>query len=182
MFHFIKYQGTWYLKAEKLEDIISHFKVFCSREIRESLSDFAKYARKSQTSGELSFGPVGSWNTVVTMLIDIQGGSWLSQSLKLEDLTFRDRIKAFQKGHSVYLRPGMQFFSLPEPIDPEDEICLSVPEYPGRFKYSDLEVVGVGDGKWEIQSSSDHFKVVQKDFSRRILAYEEIKKLCYDRF
>ena len=40
MYHFVKFNDTWYLKSEKLEDVIDHFKKFCGREFKEGFEDF----------------------------------------------------------------------------------------------------------------------------------------------
>ena len=40
MYHFVKFNDTWYLKPEKLEDVIDHFKKFCGREFKEGFGDF----------------------------------------------------------------------------------------------------------------------------------------------
>ena len=40
MYHFVKFNNTWYLKPEKLEDVIDHFKKFCGREFKEGFEDF----------------------------------------------------------------------------------------------------------------------------------------------
>ena len=40
MYHFVKFNNTWYLKPEKIDDIIDHFKKFCGREFEQGFNDF----------------------------------------------------------------------------------------------------------------------------------------------
>ena len=40
MYHFVKFNNTWYLKPEILQDVIDHFKKFCGREFEQGFNDF----------------------------------------------------------------------------------------------------------------------------------------------
>ena len=39
-YHFVKFQNTWYLKPESVQDIIDHFKKICGREFKDGFEDF----------------------------------------------------------------------------------------------------------------------------------------------
>ena len=40
MYHFVKFNGVWYLKPESVQDIIDHFKKICGREFKEGFEDY----------------------------------------------------------------------------------------------------------------------------------------------
>ena len=40
MYHFVKFNNTWYLKPEKVQDIIDHFEKICGREFKEGFEDY----------------------------------------------------------------------------------------------------------------------------------------------
>ena len=49
MYHFVKFNKTWYLKPETLQDVIDHFIKICGREFKQGFDDFkdnvGKYVR-----------------------------------------------------------------------------------------------------------------------------------------
>lgn len=40
MYHFVKFNNTWYLKPESVQDIIDHFNKICGREFKEGFEDY----------------------------------------------------------------------------------------------------------------------------------------------
>lgn len=104
MYHFVKFNDTWYLKPEKLEDVIDHFKKFCGREFKEGFEDFrnnsvirtsydgSKYRDSKNHSSSV-------WRYAVEMTMDCKGMSWLESAASLEERTYKDRIKKFLKAN-----------------------------------------------------------------------------------
>ena len=54
MYHFVKFNKTWYLKPECLQDVIDHFNKICGREFKEGFEDFRDNTRirKSSVDGK----------------------------------------------------------------------------------------------------------------------------------
>ena len=46
MYHFVKFNKTWYLKPESVQDIIDHFNKICGREFKEGFEIGLKEARE----------------------------------------------------------------------------------------------------------------------------------------
>ena len=63
MYHFVKFNNTWYLKPEKLEDVIEHFKKFCGREFEQGFNDFKDNVRHK-------------------LIIFLHGGGWAAGCLR----------------------------------------------------------------------------------------------------
>ena len=40
MYHFVKFNNTWYLKPNSVAQIIEHFKTICAREFEDGFNDF----------------------------------------------------------------------------------------------------------------------------------------------
>ena len=105
MYHFVKFNDTWYLKPEKLEDVIDHFKKFCGREFKEGFEDYrnnsvirtsydgTKYRDSKNHSSSV-------WRYAVEMTMDFKGGtcSNLHHLLKKEHIKteLRNFLKANQ--------------------------------------------------------------------------------------
>jgi hypothetical protein len=45
MYHFVKFNSTWYLKPECLQDVIDHFNKLCGREFKHGFEDFRDNVR-----------------------------------------------------------------------------------------------------------------------------------------
>lgn len=50
MYHFVKFNKTWYLKPETLQDVIDHFNKICGREFKEGFEDFRDNVRVETSS------------------------------------------------------------------------------------------------------------------------------------
>lgn len=48
MYHFVKFNNTWYLKPEKLEDVIDHFKSFVVVNLKKVLKIFVTIQKSVQ--------------------------------------------------------------------------------------------------------------------------------------
>lgn len=50
MYHFVKFNKTWYLKPETLQDVIDYFNKICGREFKEGFEDFRDNVRVETSS------------------------------------------------------------------------------------------------------------------------------------
>lgn len=112
MYHFVKFNNTWYLKPEKLEDVIDYFKKFCGREFEEGFEDFCKNSeiRTSYDGSKYRYGKNHSssvWRYAVEMAMDLKGMGWLESAVSLEEMTYKDRIKKFLEGKPIFFTDGL---------------------------------------------------------------------------
>lgn len=78
MYHFVKFNNTWYLKPESLEDVIEHFKKFCGREFNEGFEDFRNNSeiRTDFDGNKYRYSKNHSssvWRYAVEMTMDLKG-------------------------------------------------------------------------------------------------------------
>lgn len=158
MYHFVKFNDTQYLKPEKLEDVIDHFKKFCGREFNEGFEDFrnnsvirtsydgSKYRDSKNHSSSV-------WRYAVEMTMDCKGMSWLESASSLEERTYKDRIKKFLEGKPIFFTDGLPYYP---PI-----------EWPGgRHWYVKIGNIDIGD-------SWGHYKFSDKSYAQKVA-----KKWC----
>ena len=90
MYHFVKFNNTWYLKPESVQDIIDHFKKICGREFKEGFEDYKdNVVVKKDHNGEpylYSMNHSSSvWRNAVELCeMKLKGLTWLEGATSLE--------------------------------------------------------------------------------------------------
>lgn len=151
MYHFVKFNNTWYLKPESIQDIIDHFKKICGREFKEGFEDYINnvVVKKDPITGEpmlYSLNHSSSvWRNAVELCeMEMKGHTWLKGATELEKRTFEDRINMFNKGRAIYLSDGLPYYcSLEHPMYDEEKWSEEL-VYPYEYNYDDVRFI-----QWE---------------------------------
>ena len=147
MYHFVKFNNTWYLKPESVQDIIDHFNKICGREFQEGFEDYINnVVVKKDHNGEpylYSRNHSSSvWrNTVELCEMKLKGRNWLEGATSLEKKTFEDRIKMFNKGKAIYLRDGLPYYCCNVHPTYDKEVWKETLEYPYEYQYDDCRFI-----------------------------------------
>ena len=187
MYHFVKFNNTWYLKPEKLEDVIEHFKKFCGREFNEGFEDFRNNSeiRTSSIDGSkyrYSKNHSSSvWRYAVEMTMDLKGMSWLESATSLEEKTYKDRIKKFLEGKPIFFTDGLPYYPPIEWPEYDEEVWKEELEFPYEYQYENCRFLQWPGGRhWyvkigniDIGDSWGHYK-----FNDLSYAQEVAKKWC----
>jgi len=186
MYHFVKFNNTWYLKPETLEDVIEHFKKFCGREFEEGFNDFKNNVRiKTDYDGNRylqSFNHSSShWRNAVELTMRIKDQSWLEAACSLEDKTYKDRIKKFLEGKPIFFTDGLPYAPLIDWPEYDDEVWKEELEFPYEYQYENCRFIQWPGGRhWYVKIGSidigdewGHYK-----FSDLSYAQEVAKKWC----
>ena len=186
MYHFVKFNNTWYLKPEKLEDVIDHFKKFCGREFDEGFEDFCKNSeiRTSYDGSKYRDSKNHSssvWRYAVEMTIDLKGMGWLESAVSLEERTYKDRIKKFLEGKPIFFTDGLPYYPPIEWPKYDEEVWKDELEFPYEYQYENCRFLQWPGGRhWyvkigniDIGDSYGNYK-----FSDKSYAQEVAKKWC----
>lgn len=153
MYHFVKFNKTWYLKPETIHDISDHFLKICSREFREGFEDFINntVVIKNPTDGSsMLYSKNHSssvWRNAVELGIHLKGDSWLNIANSLEERTFADRINLFKKGRAIYLTDGLPYYCAMEHPTYDEEVWKEELEYPYEYQYENVRFIQWKDGR-----------------------------------
>ena len=181
MYHFVKFNNTWYLKPEKLEDVTEHFKKFCGREFKEGFEDFRdnvsvkkdyngeKYLYSKNHSSSL-------WRYAVEMTIQIKDQSWLEAACSLEEKTYQDRIERFLEGRTIFLTDGLPYFPPKEWPEYDEEVWKDELEFPYEYNYEDCRFLQWPDGRhWyvkigniDIGDKYGNYKFSDKSYAQKV--------------
>jgi hypothetical protein len=185
-YHFVKFQNTWYLKPESVQDIIDHFKKICGREFKDGFEDFVDntviakdrngkpYRRSMNHSSSI-------WRIAVEYGMDLKGISWLESANTLEQRTFEDRIKLFNDGRALYLRDGMPYYCANEHPEYDEEVWSEELVYPYEYNYDDVRFMQWPGGyHWyaKIGSMDIVDKYGNQKWSDKSYAIEIAKRFC----
>ena len=157
MYHFVKFNNTWYFKPETLEDVIEHFKKFCGREFEQGFNDFKDNTMiKEDYNGEKYLysknHSSSHWRYAIDMTMKIKGQSWLEAACSLEDQTYKDRIKMFNKGKAIYLRDGLPYYCCNVHPTYDEEVWKETLEYPYEYQYDDCRFIQWPGGRhWYVK-------------------------------
>ena len=183
MYHFVKFNKTWYLKPESVQDIIDHFKKICGREFKEGFEDFRDNTKviKSSIDGKPTLYSMNHTSSVWRMAVqhcamEIKGIGWLEAASELEKKTFTDRIEMFNKGRAIYLRDGLPYYCAIEHPKYDEEKWSETLEYPYEFQYEDVRFIQWPDGRhWYAKCGSidivdryGHQKWNDKSYAQKI--------------
>jgi hypothetical protein len=181
MYHFIKFNNTWYLKPEKLEDVTEHFKKFCGREFKEGFEDFRdnvsikkdyngeKYLYSKNHSSSL-------WRYAVEMTMQFGGESWLNAANSLEEQTYKNRIERFLEGKPIFLTDGLPYFPPKEWPEYDEEVWKDELEFPYKYNYEDCRFLQWSNGRhWyvkigniDIGDKYGNYKFSDKSYAQKV--------------
>lgn len=152
MYHFCKFNNTWYLKPESVQDITDHFKKICGREMQQGFNDFVdnvRFIKNDKGENEILSKNHSSslWRCAVEFSMECHGGSWMEHSQSLEDRTYQHRIKMFLDGHDIYLADGLTINVPIETPEYEEEKWSDELVYPYKFDYDDVRFIKWPDGR-----------------------------------
>lgn len=146
MYHFVKFNNTWYLKHETIEDAIEHFKKFCGREFEEGFNDFKNnvVVIKSNDGEKQLYSKNHSsshWRNAVELTMTIKDQSWLEAACSLEEKTYQDRIKIFNSGKPIFFTDGLPYTPLKDCPEYDDEVWKEELEFPYEYQYENCKFI-----------------------------------------
>ena len=153
MYHFVKFNNTWYLKPEKVQDIIDHFEKICGREFKEGFEDFRdNVVVKKDNNGEPYLYSINHsssvWRNAVELCeMKLKGLNWLDGATSLEKRTFEDRINMFDKGKAIYFMDSLPYYCANVQPTYEDEVWKKTLEYPYEYQYDDCRFIQWPNGR-----------------------------------
>lgn len=187
MYHFVKFNHTWYLKPETEQDIVDHFKKICGREFKEGFEDYINnvIVCKDRNGEKYLYSKNHSssvWRNAVELCeMKLKGKTWLEGATSLEDRTFKDRIELFNKGRAIYLRDGLPYYCSLEHPKYEEEKWTEKLEYPYEFQYEDVRFIQWPDGRhWYAKCGNIDIvdKYGHQKWNDKSYAQEVAKKWC----
>ena len=187
MYHFVKFNGTWYLKPETLQDVKDHFVKICGREFKEGFEDFRDNTRVriSSVDGHRYIDSMNHssshWRNAVEIEMKMKDKSWLDAATSLEERTYQDRIKTFLAGKPIYLTNGLAYYPPIEHPKYDEEKWIEKLIYPFEYNYDDVRFIQWPDGRhWyakcgsiDIVDKYGHQKWYDKSYAQEIA-----KKWC----
>lgn len=186
MYHFVKFNNIWYLKPEKLEDVIEHFKKFCGREFEEGFNDFKNNVaiHKDYNGEKYLYSKNHSsshWRNAVELTMQINDQSWIEAACSLEDKTYKDRINHFNSGKPVFFTDGLAYCPLIDWPEYEDEIWKEELEFPYEYQYENCRFIQWPGGRhWYAKYGNIDIidKYGHQKWSDKSYAQEVAKKWC----
>jgi len=144
-YHFVKFQGTWYLKPETVQDIIDHFKKICGREFKDGIEDYfdnVVVLPNHPISGKPYLWSKNHsssvWRNAVELEIHTKGNTFLQSAVALENRTLQDRLRFYLEGRFIYLRDGLPYYIGTEIPEYDDEVWSEELTYPYELNYDDV--------------------------------------------
>lgn len=178
-YHFVKFNGVWYLKPETVQDIIDHFNTIIKNEFVEGFKDYKKSIKICKGADGKPWiyraHPETAWNNAVTMMATVKGQSWAEAAIELENKTYNDRIRLFGKS-PMYLSNGLAYSTPKKEMEYQDEqwldeIMYPVSEFdPDRVRYIQWE----GGKHW--YAKIDKYDVVDQNGNQKWDTKEEAEK------
>lgn len=143
-YHFVKFQNTWYLKPESVQDIIDHFKKICGREFKDGFEDYVNnvVVITSAIDGKPYLWSKNHsssvWRNAVELEIHTKGNTFLQSAVALENKTLKDRLRFFLEGRFIYLRDGLPYYIGTEIPEYDEEVWSEELTYPYELNYDDV--------------------------------------------
>lgn len=186
MYHFVKFNNTWYLKPESVQDIIDHFTKICGREFQQGFDDFKDNVRVSTDyNGEkylYSRNHSSSvWRNAVELTMQMKDLSWLEGASVLEKQTYHDRIKMFNKGRAIYFTDGLPYYCSLEHPEYDKEHFEEKLIYPYEYNFEDVRFIQWEGGRhWYAKIGSIDIvdKYGNQKWNDKYYAMEIAKKWC----
>ena len=157
MYHFVKFNKTWYLKPECEQDIIDHFNKICGREFKEGFEDFRDNTKvRVDSKGNKYLDSLNHtssrWRLAVEMIMNINGGSWVETACSLEDKTYKDRINRFNSGKPIYLMNSLAYSPFIEHPKYDEEKWVEELVYPFEYNYDEVRFIKWPEGRhWYVK-------------------------------
>lgn len=186
MYHFVKFNSTWYLKPECLQDIVDHFTKICGREFKEGFEDFRDnvriYRDKDGNVKNVSYNHTSSvWRYAVEMEMEFKGLSWLNTADSLEKRTFEDRINRFKNNKPIYFPCSLAIYPpIEHPIYDEEKWTDEL-IYPFEYNYDEVRFIQWPNGKhWYAKIGKIDIvdKYGRQKWCDKSYAQEIAKKFC----
>ncbi len=177
MYHFVKFNNTWYFKPESIQDIIDHFNKICGREFKEGAEDFINNTIILKDGEIFSRNHTSSvWRTAVELEMGFKETSWLKAATSLEEKTFKDRIEMFTKGRFIYFTDGLPYFCSNDAPEYDDEKYTEELIYPYDYNYEDCRFLQwpnghhwyVKIGKIDICDKYGNYKFSDKSYAQKV--------------
>lgn len=187
MYHFVKFNKTWYLKPECLQDVIDHFNKICGREIKEGFEDFRDNTRirKSSVDGKPYLDSMNHssshWRNAVELEMRMKDQSWVEAACSLEDRTYKDRIERFLSGKPIYLLNSLAYSPFKEHPKYDEEKWIEELIYPFEYNYDEVRFIQWPEGRhWYVKIGNIDIgdKWGNYKFSDKSYAQEVAKKWC----
>ena len=157
MYHFVKFNKTWYLMPETLQDVIDHFIKICGREFKQGFDDFKDNVRirKSCIDGKPYLDSMNHsssvWRNAVELCeMKLKGLNWVEGACGLEKQTYEDRINRFLAGKPMFFTDGLPYYppkEWPSESEYEDEVWKDELIYPFEYNYDEVRFIQWPDGK-----------------------------------
>lgn len=186
MYHFVKFNNTWYLKPETLEDVIEHFKKFCGREFEQGFNDFKDNTMiKEDYNGEKYLysknHSSSHWRNVVELIMSSSGESWLKTACSLEERTYKDRIKRFLDGKPMFFTDGLPYCPPIEWPEYDEEVWKEELEFPYEYNFEDVRFIQWPGGRhWYAKLGNIDIvsEYGEQKWNDKYYAMEVAKKWC----
>jgi hypothetical protein len=140
LYHFVKIDGVWYLKAENKHDIIDHFNIIMKREFKEGFYDRMDNITicKGVDGDKMFVGhPTAPWSKAIECYMQIWQCSWIEAAAKLEEETLQNRLKMFENGKLIYLSDGLTYTTFYNTVPEIEDECYKVEmEFPKKDIYT----------------------------------------------
>lgn len=187
MYHFVKFNKTWYLKPETVQDVIDHFNKICGREFKQGFDDFNDNVviRKDSDGNPYLYSKNHSssvWRHAVELCeMKLKGFSWLEGACGLEKRTFEDRIRRFKENKPIYLSDGLAYYPPKEHPEYDEEIWKDELVYPYEYNFDEVRFIQWPNGKhW--YAKIGNIDIVDKwgnqKWRDKYYAMEVAKKFC----
>ena len=161
MYHFVKFNKTWYLKPETLQDVIDHFTKICGREFKQGFDDFKDNVciRKSYIDGKPYLDSMNHsssvWRNAVELCeMKLKGLNWVEGACGLEKRTYEDRINRFLAGKPMFFTDGLPYYppkEWPAESEYEEEVWKEELIYPFEYNYDEVRFIQWPDGNTGMQ-------------------------------
>lgn len=186
MYHFVKFNNTWYLKPETLEDVIEHFKKFCGCEFEQGFNDFKDNVsiKKDYNGKKYLYSKNHSssvWRNVVELTMQFTGDSWLKTACSLEERTYKDRIKKFIEGKPIFFTDGLPYAPLKDWPEYDEEMWKEELEFPYEYNFEDVRFIQwPGGTHWYAKLGNIDIvsKYGEQKWNDKYYAMEVAKKWC----
>ncbi len=186
MYHFVKFNNTWYLKPETLEDVIEHFKKFCGREFEQGFNDFKDNTMiREDYNGEKYLysknHSISLWRNIVELTMKSTGESWFKTACSLEERTYKDRIKRFLDGKPMFFTDGLPYYPPIEWPEYDEEMWKEELVFPYEYNFEDVRFIQWPDGRhWYAKLGNIDIvsKYGEQKWNDKYYAMEVAKKWC----
>ena len=126
--------SQWYFKPRSVQDINDFFSVVVRSEIRDGIQDLMKGGH-----------PRSAWGQGVEAMRCAEGGfGWLEGSCRLEDQTYRDRVRAYLDGKEPLFSNGMQWLDMTCVDDILEERERETLTFPATYTIEDVRYMQWG--------------------------------------